>query len=107
MFPDGLADGSLAAVVLVVASLVPKIPNDAFASHDGDDGYRGGGYHGTVYRRPDAHPDRIRRYAIFGDGASLLHAEGPKRLFNAAGLGVLDQCQPCCLATLRARELVR
>jgi hypothetical protein len=37
---------------------------------------------------------------------SLLYAEGPKRFFDAAGLGVLNQCQPGCFASLRARKFL-
>jgi hypothetical protein len=37
---------------------------------------------------------------------SLLRAEGPKRLFDAAGLGVINQRQSGCIATLYARKFL-
>ena len=37
---------------------------------------------------------------------SLLHAEGPKRLVNATGLSVLNECQPGRFATLCARKFL-
>jgi hypothetical protein len=36
----------------------------------------------------------------------LLCADRPKRLFDAAGFGILHQRHPGCFATLRARELL-
>jgi hypothetical protein len=37
---------------------------------------------------------------------SLLRAEGPKRLFDATGLGVINQRQSGCIATLCARKFL-
>jgi hypothetical protein len=51
-------------------------------------------------RRPEA-CHRDRKIA-----PSLLHAEGSKRFVRAPGLGVLNQRQPGCFATLGVRKFL-